>query len=68
MYFTQLHAIPENDKWWGAGFTDWDNVKEARPLYEGHHQPRIPLSSNYYDQSELKVIRHQVELSLSLLV
>jgi lipopolysaccharide biosynthesis protein len=63
MYFTQLHAIPENDVWWGSGFTDWDNVKSAKPLYSGHYQPRIPLASNYYDQSELHVVRHQVDLA-----
>ena len=63
MYFTQLHAIPENDRWWGKGFTDWVNVKQARPLYKGHYQPRIPLDSNYYDQSNVQVIREQVALA-----
>lgn len=63
MYFTQLHAIPENDKWWGKGFTDWENVKAAVPLFEGHYQPRIPLNSNYYDQSRLETIRSQVDLA-----
>ena len=63
MYFTQLHAIPENDKWWGKGFTDWENVKAAEPLYERHYQPRIPLNSNYYDQSRLEIIRSQVDMA-----
>ena len=63
MYFTQLHAIPENDKWWGKGFTDWENVKAAEPLFEGHYQPRIPLNSNFYDQSRLEIIRKQVNLA-----
>ena len=63
MYFTQLHAIPENDEWWGKGFTDWDNARRAKPLFDGHYQPRIPLGSNYYDQSKIKTIRGQVELA-----
>ena len=65
MYFTQLHTIPENDKWWGEGFTDWNNVRRAEPLFDGHFQPRVPLGSNYYDQSHLETIRGQVELAKS---
>lgn len=63
MYFTQLHAIPENDAWWGKGFTDWDNVKTAVPQYEGHYQPRVPLTGSYYDQSELETLQGQIELA-----
>lgn len=65
MYFTQLHAIAENDKWWGKGFTDWNNVRRAEPLFDGHYQPRIPLDADYYDQSLLEIIRRQVELAKS---
>lgn len=61
-YFPQLHAIPENDAWWGEGFTDWVNVRRARPLFPGHHQPRVP-AGGCYDQSQESVIRHQVELA-----
>lgn len=65
MYFPQLHAIPENDEWWGKGFTDWVNVKAAQPQYDGHNQPRIPLNGNYYDQSHLETLRWQVNLAKS---
>lgn len=63
MYFTQLHAIPENDAWWGKGFTDWNNVRAAQPLYKGHYQPRIPLNKNYYDQSKIETLRWQIDLA-----
>ena len=63
MYFTQLHAIPENDAWWGKGFTDWDNVRSAIPQYAGHYQPRVPLNNNYYDQSQLETLRGQIDLA-----
>ncbi len=63
LYFPQLHAIPENDAWWGKGFTDWDNVKAAAPQFEGHYQPRIPLENNYYDQSKLETLLWQIDLA-----
>jgi hypothetical protein len=63
IYFPQLHAIPENDAWWGKGFTDWVNVKRAQPLYPGHNQPRVPLDGDYYNQSDPAVVRRQVAMA-----
>lgn len=63
MYFPQFHAIPENDEWWGKGFTDWNNVRAAVPMYEGHYQPRVPLNQNYYDQSRLETLLWQINLA-----
>ena len=62
-YFPQYHVIPENDAWWGNGFTDWVNVRRARPLFRGHYQPREPLNDNYYDLSKTDIIEWQVDLA-----
>lgn len=62
-YLPQFHVIPENDEWWGKGFTDWVNVKRGFKYRKGQEQPRVPLNGNYYDLSNPETLRWQAELA-----
>ena len=65
MYLPQFHSFPENDEWWGSGYTEWVAVKRARPLYKGHIQPRVPLGGDYYDLDKdgASTLARQAELA-----
>ncbi|MCR5627496.1 MAG: glycoside hydrolase family 99-like domain-containing protein [Lachnospiraceae bacterium] len=65
MYLPQYHSFPENDKWWGKGYTEWTAVKRGCPLYKGHRQPKVPKDKRYYDlvNDGVNTLKWQSELA-----
>ena len=63
LYLPQYYETEYNNEWWGKGYTEWVACKQAKPLFRGHQQPKVPQGENYYDLSAKENIKHQMELA-----